>query len=180
MIGNILAKRYARALLESLREEEVEPVRRDIETFEAILRDSMEMRKLLLSPIFSPEEKKGIIKTLSERIGLSKASQGFLGLLIEKDRLGYFKEIRTSFEGLLYERRNKVKAYVTSSNSFSPSHEALLRERLRELTKKEVDMDIKTDPSLIGGLVVRIGDVIYDGSIKGQLNSMKEELLERV
>lgn len=180
MIGNVLAKRYAKALLESLKEEEVEVVRKDLETFQVILQSSQETRKLLLSPVFSLEEKKGVIKILSERIGISKESQNFFELLIEKDRLRYFKEVRTSFETLLYERRNRVKAYVISSNSFSPYYESQLRERLRHITKKEIDMDIKTDPSLIGGLIVKIGDVIYDGSIKGHLSNIKEELLERV
>lgn len=180
MIGNVLAKRYAKALMESLKKEEIEGIRRDIEGLYSMLQSSREMRSLLISPVFSLEEKKGVINALSEKSGFSKASQRFFDLLIEKDRLKYFKEIKSYFEALLYERENKVKAYVISSNSFSPSHQDELRTRLKSLTKKEVDMDIKSDPALIGGLVVRIGDVIYDGSIKGQLTNIREELLEKI
>jgi len=117
------------------------------------------------------------MKVLSEKVGFSKESQRFFELLLEKDRLRYLKEIRNSFETLLYDRRNKVKAHVISFNSFSPTYEEMLKERLRHLTKKEIDLDMRTDPSLIGGLIIRIGDIIYDGSIKGQLTNMKEGLL---
>jgi F-type H+-transporting ATPase subunit delta len=177
MIGNVLAKRYAKALLEPLNAEKAEVVKKDLDTFQQILQISPEMKKLLLSPIFGLEEKKGILKLLSEKVGFCREAQRFFELLLEKDRLKYFKEIKTFFEELLYERKKRVKAYVISSNSFSSAYEAELRERLKRLTKREVDMDIKTDPSLIGGVVIRIGDVIYDGSIKGQLSSLKEGLL---
>lgn len=180
MISNVLAKRYAKALLEPLREEELEVVRKDLDTLQTIMQSSKEMRTLLISPVFGLEEKKGVFQILSKRIGFSREAQRFFELLLEKDRLRYFKEIRAFFEVLLYERKNKVKAHVISSNSFSPSYEGELRKRLMQLTKKEVDLDIKTDPSLLGGMVVRIGDVIYDGSIKGQLINIKEGLLGRI
>lgn len=180
MIGNILAKRYAKALMESLKKEEVIGARKAIENLNTLLQSSREMRRLFLSPVFSLEEKKGVINALSEKIGFSKASQKFFDLLIEKDRLRYFKEIKNYFETLLYERENKVRAYVISSDSFSPSHQEELKTRLKDITRKEIDLDIKSDPAIIGGLVVRIGDVIYDGSIKGQLTNIREELLERI
>lgn len=180
MIGNVLAKRYAKALLEPLKEEDVEVVRKDLDTFQNLLQISPEMRKLLLSPVFGLEEKKGVLQLLSKRTGFCRESQRFFELLLEKDRFRYFKEIRNLFEALLYERKNRVKAYVISSNSLSPFHEKELKERLKRLTKKEVDLDVKIDPALIGGMVIMIGDMIYDGSIKGQLGKIKERLLGKV
>ncbi|MEK6693691.1 MAG: ATP synthase F1 subunit delta [Nitrospirota bacterium] len=177
MIVNILAKRYAKALLEPLTEEDAGSVRKYLDNFQNLLQVSPEMRKLFLSPVFGLEEKRGVLKVLSERLGFSGETRRFLGLLLEKDRLRYFREIRTFYETLLYERKNRVKAHVTSYNSLSQDHEELLKESLRHLTKKDVELDIRVDPSLIGGLVVRIGDVIYDGSIKGQLINIKEGLL---
>ena len=178
MIGNVLAKRYAKAFLELLREDEIEAVRKDFDTLQSLMQSSTELRKLFLSPVFKPEEKKGVLKLLSERAGFSKESQRLFELLIEKERLKYFKEIKTFFEAFLYERKNKVKAYVISSDIFPPSYKAELIKSLKKITKKEIDLNIKTDHSLIGGLVVRIGDVIYDGSIKGQLINIKKGLLE--
>lgn len=179
MIGNVLAKRYAKALIEPLREDDVEVVRKDLDTFQNIFQISPEIRKLFLGPVFGFEEKKNVLQVLSERLGFSRKSHRFFELLLEKDRLKYLKEIRAFFENLLYERRNKMKAYVTSSDSFSTTHEKTLKDRLKDLTKKDIELDIRTDPSIIGGLVIKIGDVIYDGSIKGQLNSIKEGLLEK-
>lgn len=176
---NVIAKRYARALLETLREEDVEIVRKDLHTFQNLIQTSLEMRKLFSSPVFGLEEKKRILRVLSEKVGFSKESQRFFDLLLDKDRLRYLKEIRDSFEALLYERRNRVKAHVISFNIFPHTYEEMLKERLRYLTKKEIELDVRTDPSLIGGFIVRIGDLIYDGSIKGQLNSIKEKLLGR-
>ncbi len=177
MIGTIIAKRYAKALLETLKEKDVEVIRKDLDSFQNLLHISKEMRKLLLSPVFGLEEKKSVLKVLSEKVGFFKDSLRFFELLIENDRMRYLKEIRNSFETLLYDRKNRVKAHVISFNTFSSTYEEMLKERLRRLTKKEIELDVRTDPSLIGGLIIRIGDVIYDGSIKGQLTNIKEELL---
>ena len=84
MIGNVLAKRYAKALIEPLREDDVEVVRKDLDTFQNIFRISPEIRKLFLNPVFGFEEKKNVLQVLSERLGFSKKSHRFFELLLKR------------------------------------------------------------------------------------------------
>ncbi len=177
-MASIIGKRYGNAVFELARdggwidtlEEEVLAVK---EAF-----TSHDMSAFLTHPSISTEEKIEVVKKSLE----SKVRDELVGLfclLIKKGRIEYFHDIFEEIEESIDEYHGKTKAYVKSAYSLSEEEKTHLEKRLSELTKKEVIAFYKVDESLLGGLVIRIGDKVVDSSIKGHLRSMKRELLNQ-
>jgi F-type H+-transporting ATPase subunit delta len=173
VIGNVVARRYAKALVDILteREGDFDAVHAEIEGLASIVEGSRDLTRLLYSPSIRLEVKRGIVEDLIARTGLSEISSTFVRLLLEKGRLRYLTSIAETFEYLANERRGRLKVNLTSS--------APLGDDVVERLKAEIEILIETavDPALIGGLVVRIGDRVLDGSIKHQLAAMRESLV---
>ena len=107
-------------------------------------------------------------------LGLSKVTLDLIGLLIERNRMDHFPAIVKSYEGLCDEASNRVRASLVSAARLSPPLVMEMKKELESTTGKEVLLSIKEEPSLIGGVVTRIGNIIYDGSLKTQLLKAKE------
>ncbi len=173
-----IAKRYARALVELSEEKKiVDKTRDDFAAFVGAVDAVPDMQKLFASPVMTPENKKAVIKDLSGKLNMQATSQRFVEHLAETGRIRYIKDVYEAFLDILAEKQNRAMARVTTAVSLNNGDLGEIKKKLEVLTGKQVDVDHKVDASLIGGAVAQIGSVIYDGTIKNQLNKMRNQLV---
>ena len=177
-----IANRYARALADVVLDassglEPREAVRQLFE-FEFLLAQAPELRTILLNPAVPPARKRAVISRLAEPLGASPLIRNFLCVVIDRRRIGVLSEIRQAFEDLLDERLGIVRADVTSPRQLSEEQRSRLREELAKLTGKQVRCEFEVEDNLLGGAVVQMGSTIYDGSLRGQLETLRQRLVE--
>lgn len=176
----IIAKRYAKALVELSEEKKtVDKTKADLNAFVGAVDSQPAMQKLLSSPVFTPENKKAVIKELSGKLGMQPSTQRFVEHLAETGRIRYVKDVHEAFLALLSERQNRATVQLTTAAAINAGELADIKKKLEALTGKQVDIDSKVDAAMIGGAKARIGSVIYDGTIKNQLAKMRDKLAER-
>jgi len=174
----IIAKRYAKALVQLAEEKKVvDKTRADLAAFVEAVDSLPALQKLLASPVFTPENKKAVIKELAGKLGMQPTTQRFVEHLAETGRIRYIKEMYEAFQEILAERTNRAMARLTTAAVISPADLAEIKKKLEALTGKQVDIDSRIDASLIGGAKAQIGSTVYDGSIKNQLSKMRNQLM---
>ena len=174
----IIAKRYAKALVQLAEEKKVvDKTRADLASFVEAVDSLPALQKLLASPVFTPENKKAVIKELAGKLGMQPTTQRFVEHLAETGRIRYIKEMYEAFQEILAERTNRAMARLTTAAVISPADLAEIKKKLEALTGKQVDIDSRIDASLIGGAKAQIGSTVYDGSIKNQLSKMRNQLM---
>ena len=171
-----IARRYAQALNEQAAQSGVlEQVDADIELIRASLADSRELRAFFDSPIISREKKADVVKALfGERI--QTVTMNFMALLVEKRREGVFPAVVSSYRELRDDQLGTTAVSVRPAYELSDEDQAALVQELKTLTGKQVRLETKVDASIMGGIVIRIGDTVYDGSITNQLATLRERL----
>ena len=176
---NPVARRYALALYEEAEAQgKVETVDADIETMDSALDGSRELASVFASPIISREKKEAILGRLFDG-KISDLTMRFVGLMVSKQREELLPETVRTYAALRDERLNIVEATVRSASPLSSDEADRLRQSLEARSGKKVRMKMTVDPSLIGGLVVRMGDVVYDRSVAHQLQTLRANLQER-
>jgi F-type H+-transporting ATPase subunit delta len=177
VISLTIARKYAKALLEiGRREKNHELLGKDLDRLGGLLQENKEMRMVLFSPFYPAPRRKAIARSIGESLGLSKSTLDFINLLIERDRMDHFPAIVRSYEGLCDEVSNRLRASLASAEKLPPQLVGEIKTQMESSTGKEVILSIQEDPSLIGGVVTKIGNTIYDGSLKTQLLKAKENL----
>jgi F-type H+-transporting ATPase subunit delta len=177
VISLTLARKYARAFLEiGLQEGNYEDLGKDLEKMAEVLKENKELRTVLASAAYPVATRKAIAKTIGESLGLSKSPVDFINILIERDRMDHFREITKSYESLCDVVAKRIRATLVTAMSLSPEWVNAIKGQLESRTGKEVILSMEQDPSLIGGAQTRIGNVVYDGSLKTQLAFAKENL----
>jgi len=179
MMESVLAKRYARALLDLAKEEgEVEVYREGIRRFQEALKVQPDLLKLLCNRDFNLKKRKNIIEWMSEKYQYPTHLSHFFFLLLDRGRMFLVPEIFKIFEEQVNTLNNTVVAQVRTADETTAQK---ILEELKvvfgKITKKKVECVLESDPSLIGGFQVRIGDTVYDGSIRAQLDQLKETLM---
>lgn len=176
MIEGSLSRRYTRALFQLAREGgEEEKIGSEIEQFFSAHEQS-DLRKVLSNPAFPAAARINILKQVIASQQLSPLTAKFLSLLLERDRLDYLPGIVSSYRRLLNEAKGRVEARVVSAAALDGALVDQLRERLRGLSGKDVVLQQETDPGLLGGLLIELEGKIYDGSIRTQLEKMKQRI----
>jgi F-type H+-transporting ATPase subunit delta len=176
MIEGRLSRRYTRAFFQLARESGAEEeIGLELEQFFSAYRDS-DLEKVLINPAFAAVTRKKILTQVIRSQQLSPLTNKFLSLLLERDRLMELAGIVSCYRRLLNEAKGRVEARVVSSAALDASIVEQLRERLRGLARKEVLLQQETDPSLLGGLLVELEGKVYDGSIRSQLEKMKQRI----
>lgn len=177
MISLTIARKYARALLAiGLKEKNHELLGEDLEKLAALLQENKELRLVLFSRFHPVPRRKAIAKSIAESLGLSKTTQDFIDLLIDRERMDHFPAMVKSYEELGDEVSNRLRAVLTSAQKLSPSLVSEMKKQLESSTGKKVILSTEENPSLLGGVVTKIGNIIYDGSLKTQLLKVKENL----
>lgn len=178
MINATVARRYAQALLESGRERgDLERLEADLVRVVSLLEQEPGLRKALQHPFIPKEEKKRLVEA-AFRDQLSPVTLRLLTLLVEKKRVGQVEPILTEFKRLANESRSVMEAEAVVAKSLDDKLAADLRQRLREITGKRVELKVTVDQTLIGGIVLKVGDRRIDGSLRGRLARMREILKE--
>ncbi len=170
---------YAEALFEAARErEELEGVLEDLEEFAGVLDESEELRLFFYGGQIPEREKRRAIDALTQNMTLS--TRNFLKVLSDKGREEILDEVLLRYEELVKEHLGRVEVEVTTAVELSEEEVSRIKERLgRLLEGREVILNTNVDPDILGGAVFRIGGRMVDGSIRGQLLSLREEMLER-
>jgi len=176
MIEGSLSRRYTKALFQLAREAgEEEKVGREIEQFHAAC-DGSNLQEVLTNPAFPMDSRKRILIQVANGMKLSVLSIHFLSILLERDRLGYLPGIVGCYRRLLNQAKGRVEAKVVSAGALDPAMVGQLRQRLGAISGKEVVLEQKTDAGLIGGLWVELEGKVYDGSVRTQLEKMKQRI----
>jgi F-type H+-transporting ATPase subunit delta len=169
-----LAERYGVALFDLADErKELDAVAGDLQAMRAMLRDSADFRRLIRSPVLSRDEQGKAIAALAETAKLSLLARNFLGLLAQNRRLFALPEMIASFLNRLAERRGEVTAAVVAAQDLTPAQRAAVDEQLRKAVGRKVAIDLQVDPSLLGGLVVKVGSRMIDASLKSKLHRLQ-------
>ena len=177
MIGSRVSKRYAKALL-SLGQEDGKYAEygRNLQEFSEICTTNPDFFQVISNPIFSVEDRKKVLDLALDRSDFSGLVRNFLRLLLEKNRMGAIHAITDYYNKLTDELSNITRANVVTARPLGDDALQKLTEALAELTSKDVKLTVEQDVSLIGGLVVKIGDLVLDGSVRAQLEGLKESL----
>ncbi|NWF55983.1 MAG: ATP synthase F1 subunit delta [Syntrophaceae bacterium] len=177
MISLTIARKYARALLEiGRREKNHEILGKELESLEGLLRANKELKAVLCSHFYPALRRKAIARSVGQSLALSPSTLDFLDLLIERNRMDHFSAIVKSYQELSDRVSNRLRATVASAQRLPLQLLGQIKTQLESTTGKEVILSALEDPSLIGGVVTKIGNIIYDGSLKTQLVRAKENL----
>jgi F-type H+-transporting ATPase subunit delta len=174
-----IANRYARALADvSVEKRESNEVAAELKQFATMIEGHTQLHEVFASPVIAPERKRAVLNELLNRFKARQTVQNFLSLLLVNNRLHQLTPMVRALEKELDGRMNIVTAEIITAREINADEQKLLHEKLKAVTGKEVRLQYKTDPDIIGGVVTRIGSKIYDGSIKNQLAQMKERLMQ--
>jgi len=173
------AKRYANALLRNVGIENAPQAITEINAVSNLMVISKEFKSLLINPQFTSEERGKVIKQIAGRIKLSENTVKFIIYLSEVRVILFLPEIIRIATNPYNEKKRKAKAVVMTPIEISKDYDNMLRSSLKKVTDRDVDIEYVMDPSLLGGILIKIGSTMYDTSIKGQLRLLKDELIKR-
>jgi F-type H+-transporting ATPase subunit delta len=172
-----VAQRYAAALADVAAERKNgEAVRRDLAAFVEAFASVPDLRNALGSPALSAAVKHRVIEEIAAKMKLDVAVRNFIYLLVDHRRLETLAEIQQAFRDELNVRLGIVEAEVTSARELSAAEKKELTAVLERRTGKKVEARFQEDEALLGGAIVRLGSTIYDGSVRDQLNRLREQL----
>lgn len=176
MIRGAVAGRYAEALFEiASSQNQVDLIEQELRALEAIFQENADLQQILYHPQITTADKKDLLSSIFTG-KISVVTGNFLALLVDRRRETFFGDIVAEYVNLANAGRNIVTAQVVSAVELNDGERDKLDQTLTRLTGKKVQTSYTVDPSLIGGVVVRIGDKIIDGSIKTRLATLKERL----
>jgi F-type H+-transporting ATPase subunit delta len=172
-----IARRYGEALADvAVDRNQVDLLEQEVGAFARLMSDSRELYDLFASPVVSQVDKARVLETIIERTRPGQMTANLLRTLLRHYRLQHLEIIYQQFQREINERRGMVLAEVTTAAPITRAEQEALAGRLREITGKQVQLQFKTDPEIIGGVVTRISSVVYDGSIRTQLQLVKQRL----
>jgi F-type H+-transporting ATPase subunit delta len=174
-----MAGRYATALFElSLESKAVDQVQSDLAAFDALIASSPDLARLVRSPVFSADEQGKALGALLDKGGVTGIAANFLRVITANRRLFAVSEIIRGFNALVARHRGEVTAEVTVADKLSDARMDEIRAALKQITGKDVRIDVTVDPSIIGGLKVKVGSRMVDASLRTKLNSIKHAMKE--
>jgi F-type H+-transporting ATPase subunit delta len=150
----------------------------ELRGFEALLNESDQLRRVLENPAIAGERKRAVLDAIAMKLGSTRQVRNFIAILTDNRRLQLFSEILRQIERELNERQGFAEAQVSSARELNEAEKQTLETQITRMTGKKVRAHYAHDSSLLGGAVVQIGSTIYDGSVKGQLERIREQLVE--
>lgn len=178
MISGSIAKRYAKAFIElSIEQHQIETVSREFADFQSKLSSSAPLSAVMTNPSILTEQRLAVLQELLESMKYSDLTRKFLILLAQKRRLDVFDAIVREFSAYDDQRRGVVRVQVTSAVPLTADHESMLVRQIEKLTGRKALVTQKVDPSIMGGIITRMGDLQIDGSLSSRLKRLKKALL---
>jgi F-type H+-transporting ATPase subunit delta len=177
MRASAAVRRYARALF-GLAQEASRPEKTlaELDALVELLASNDSLRDALLRPLHPARQRQQVLDAVAARLKASATVRQFCAVLIEHRRLGDFFAIRDEFERLVNEAGGRVQAQVRTASPLQKAQRSRLQRALSARTGKEVQIEVEVDPSLIGGVVARVGDLVFDGSLRTQLDQLRINL----
>ena len=171
--------RYATALFELARDEKsIDAVKAELDRFDAMLGDSADLKRLVRSPVFSADAQSRALTAVLDKSGISGIAANFLKVLTANRRLFAVSDVIRAFRALVAKFKGEATADVTVAEALSDKNLDVLKTALKSVTGKDVALNVKVDPSIIGGLVVKLGSRMVDSSLRTKLNSIKHAMKE--
>ena len=178
---SVAAVRYARALVDVVTapRSAVDPAQAlaELKSVEATIAGSETLRNALLSPAVAPARKRAVMARLLEP-GVSKPVRNFLFVVIDHRRIHEITRLVEAFEAQLDERLGFIRADVRSARALDEAQRAALEAQLSRLSGKKAKVRFSADPALVGGVIARVGSIVYDGSVRGQLERLRDKLAD--
>jgi F-type H+-transporting ATPase subunit delta len=174
------AKRYARAIFDVAiaERDDLERIGQELAGFAGLVGGHETLRRVLVNPAIPAARKRGIVEQLLERVPVTPVVSRLLLLLADRDRLVLVPDLADAYRSRLMDHQLVVRAEVTTAVPLPEDRAASLRQGLAHVTGRQVQLDIRVDPSIVGGAVARIGSTVYDGSVTTQLEKMKQQLVD--
>jgi F-type H+-transporting ATPase subunit delta len=174
-----MAGRYATALFElALESKAVDQVQSDLKAFDALVASSPDLTRLVRSPVFSGDEQAKALVAVLDKAGVKGIAANFLRVVAGNRRLFAAREMIRGFNALVARHKGEVTAQVTVAEQLSDARMGEIRDALKQVTGKDVQVDVDVDPSIIGGLKVKLGSRMIDASLRTKLNSIKIAMKE--
>ena len=175
-----MAGRYATALFElALEEKAVDAVRRDLEQFDALIADNADLARLVRSPVFGADEQLKALSAILDKAGIKGLAANFLRVITANRRLFGVRDMIRDFRMLVARHRGEVTAQITVAEKLNDANLDALKSALKSVTGgKDIDLDVKIDPAIIGGLIVKVGSRMIDSSLRTKLNAIKFAMKE--
>jgi F-type H+-transporting ATPase subunit delta len=172
--------RYAGALFELARENKfVDEVRADLDRFDAMIGESADLNRLVRSPVFGADEQLKALQVILDRAGIGGLAANFLRVITTNRRLFAVRDMIRAFRTLVARHRGEVSAQITVAEPLNDSNTNALKDALKNVTGgKDIDLDVKVDPAIIGGLIVKVGSRMVDSSLRTKLNAIKFAMKE--
>ena len=174
-----VAGRYARAFAEVVFEQKLDAAKagQELRSVEQLLEANAILRTVWENPSVPVEQKRGVLDGIAKKLGLSKPVRNFVAVLLDRRRIGQFSNILRQYEQEVNERLGIADADITSFRELSAAEKRTFEAKITEVTGKQVRAQYKTEPSILGGAIVRVGSTVYDGSVRGQLEKLKAKLI---
>ena len=175
-----MAGRYATALFElALENKAVDAVKKDLDQFDALIAESADLSRLVRSPVFDADEQLKASSAVLAKAGIGGLAANFLRVITTNRRLFAVRDMIRGYRALVARHKGEVTAHVTVAEKLSDTHLDTLKSTLKTVTSgKDIDLDVKIDPAVIGGLIVKVGSRMVDSSLRTKLNSIKLAMKE--
>jgi F-type H+-transporting ATPase subunit delta len=175
-----MAGRYANALFElALEEKALDTVKSDLEKFDALIAESADLNRLVRSPVYGADEQLKALSAILDKAGIGGLAANFLRVITTNRRLFAVRDMIRAFRMLVAKHRGEVSADVTVAEALNDSNLEALKGALKSVTGgKDIDLNVKIDPAIIGGLVVKLGSRMVDSSLRTKLNAIKFAMKE--
>lgn len=175
-----MAGRYATALFElALEQKQLDQVKTDLDAFDKLVNDNKDLARLVRSPVFGAEEQEKALGAILDKAGIKGTAANFLKLVAKNRRLFAAQQMIRGFRGMVAKHKGEITAQVTVAEKLNDKNLGALKDALKSVTGgKDIDLEVKVDPSIIGGLIVQLGSRMVDSSLRTKLNSIKFAMKE--
>jgi ATP synthase F1 delta subunit len=172
-----IARRYSRAIIDTVDDAVVPAVVEEMTLFAGLLGRNRQLNLLFGGKIFSDDERVKAFEAILPALGFNDSTARFLRLIIANGHMAAIRETTEALINLYNEKKQRAKAVVVSPVEMSEAHVGRLKAALKNMTRKDIEIENEVDPSLLGGFIVRVGSNIYDSSLRGQLRMLGTELM---
>jgi F-type H+-transporting ATPase subunit delta len=177
MVTGSLARRYAKAIFDiGTQQGDLTKLGQDIRSLAKAMNESAELGTALTNPAIRRSDRRKVIDGLLQSIGVQTASRNLVYLLLDGERMGTLPGISRALDEMIEAKAGRVTAEVVSAKPLDPSQLSQINAALEKLSGKKVSVTTRQDPELLGGVVAKVGDTVYDGSLRTQLRAIRDEL----
>ncbi len=180
MIQTAIARRYAKALFNLLNPSDIRSATESLSALGGALSVSRELRGLLHNPVIGLDKKAAVIHELGTKANAPPVVKKFLAHVVRKNRIALLAEIAEAFARLADQASNRKVAHLRSARPLTDVNRAEIQQKLEGATRGTIELTTDVDPRLLGGLQIRIGSTVYDGTIRGQIEKMRTALIKEI